>query len=102
MLARGAAPEISPRDKDRCARVARLVEHELNFRCAVRLKAPIVEQELPEPGTLNALQELLGDDLVGVNIGAVQRRCQSGMHAKRLHVRSSLRPEKATTDLTDL
>jgi hypothetical protein len=35
---------------------------------------PVEEEEFAVAGALNALQKLLGDDLVGVDVGAVQRR----------------------------
>ena len=35
---------------------------------------PVVEQELAEAGALDALEELLGDDLVGVDVVAVEDR----------------------------
>ena len=38
------------------------------------LLAPVVEEELAEAGALDPLQELLGDDLVGVDVGAVEQR----------------------------
>jgi hypothetical protein len=36
--------------------------------------APVEEEELAVAGALDALEELLGDDLVGVDVGAVERR----------------------------
>ena len=44
-----------------------------------RRKAPVVEQELAEAGALNALQKLLGNDLVGIDVGAIERNDNSGV-----------------------
>jgi hypothetical protein len=35
---------------------------------------PVVEEELPEAGALDPLQELLGDDLVGVDVASDRDR----------------------------
>ena len=61
MLARGAAAEVAAGDQDR-------VRLELDLAVA----DPVVEEELAEAGALDPLQELLGDDLVGVDVGAVE------------------------------
>ena len=56
-------PKLRPGDQDR-------VRLELDLAVA----DPVVEEELAEAGPLDPLQELLGDDLVGVDVGAVQDR----------------------------
>ena len=61
VLARRAAAEVAPRDEDR-------VRLELDLAVA----DPVVEQELAEARPLDSLEELLGDDLVGVDVGAVE------------------------------
>jgi hypothetical protein len=38
---------------------------------------PFVEQVGAEAAALDRLQELLGDDRVGIDVGAIQRRHQS-------------------------
>src|SRR5204863_7037251 len=53
-----------------------------------RLAEPVPEQELTEAGALDALQELLGDDLVGVDVGAVERRHLTGYNRHRPHTSS--------------
>ena len=55
--------EVRPGDEDR-------VGLELDLAVA----DPVVEEELAEAGPLDPLQELLGDDLVGVDVGAVEHR----------------------------
>ena len=61
VLARGATAEVATRDQDR-------VRLELDLAVA----DPVVEEELAEAGALDPLQELLRDDLVGVDVGAVE------------------------------
>src|SRR2546421_5054286 len=68
VLARGAAAEVAPGDEDGRATVARLVQDERRVGRAVRIVAPVVEEELAEARALDALEELLRDDLVGVNV----------------------------------
>ena len=63
VLARGPAAEVGPGHEDG-------VGLELDFAVA----DPVVEQELAEAGSLDPLQELLRDDLVGVHVGAVEHR----------------------------
>ena len=54
-------------------RVRVLVETKSGCSRPRRVAAPVVEQELAVAGALDALEELLGDDLVGVDVGAVER-----------------------------
>ena len=59
----------APATRIGACRNSRLVEDEVGL-----VLAPVEEQELAEAGALDALQELLRDDLVGVDVGAVERR----------------------------
>jgi hypothetical protein len=74
VLARGAAAEVATGDQDR-------VRLELDLTVA----DPVVEEELAEAGSLDPLEELLGDDLVGVDVGAVQHRDLALDHVYRSH-----------------
>src|SRR5208337_5123952 len=85
MFARGSATEILSRDQDRSLRVAWLMQHEIGDLLAVSGKTPVVEQELAESRALNALQKLLGDDLVCVHVHFIERDNDAGVLAKRLH-----------------
>ena len=67
VLARGAAAEVLAGDEDRVGR-----------QVPVGLLGPVVEEELAEAGPLDALEELLGHDLVGVDIGAVEVADRAG------------------------
>ena len=57
VLAARAAAEVAPVDEDRVRR-----------QVPAGLLGPVVEEELAEAGALDALEELLGDDLVGVDV----------------------------------
>ncbi len=61
VLARGAAAEVLAGDEDR-----------VGGQVPAGLLGPVEEQELAEAGALDALEELLGHDLVGVDVGAVE------------------------------
>src|SRR6185312_9724117 len=63
VLPRGAATEVASRDEDR-----------VRLQLDLAVADPVVEEELTEAGPLDPLQELLGDDLVGVDIVAVEHR----------------------------
>ena len=68
MLARRARAEVLARREDRRARELGAVERE------VGILAPLEEEALGEARALDPLEELLGDDLVGVDVRAVERR----------------------------
>ncbi len=82
VLARAARPEVAAGRQDRGAVELDPVQREAG------LAEPVPEQELAEAGALDPLQELLGDDLVGVDVGAVERRHLPGYHRHRLHTSS--------------
>ncbi len=72
VLARRAAAEIVAGDQDLGFAIGRLVEHEVGVLAAVVLVAHLGEQALAQPGALDRLQVLLGDDHVGVDIDHLQ------------------------------
>src|SRR5690606_13234932 len=47
--------------------------------------APLVEQVRAEAAALDRLEELLGNDLVGVDVGAIQRADQARVLGKGFH-----------------
>src|SRR3954451_13717419 len=63
VLARRAAAEVAPGEQDAALLVVQL---------EVGILAPVEEEELAEAGALDPLQELLRDDLVGVDVVAVE------------------------------
>src|SRR5918999_1460126 len=79
VLARGAAAEVLAPEEDGCRLVPRLIEHEL------RVLAPVGEQALAEPGALDRREVLLRDDLVGVDVGAVERRDEAVQDGELVH-----------------
>ncbi len=77
VFARTAAAEVFLGDEDLRAVMVMLVEDELRVGLAgvgaFLDAAPVVEEKLAVAGALDALEELLGDDLVGVDVGQRQR-----------------------------
>jgi hypothetical protein len=65
--------------------VAGLIQEKLRVRGSILLPAPIEKQSLTETGPLDGLQELLGDDLVRIDIDAVERSDDPGHFRERLH-----------------
>src|SRR4029077_19133618 len=84
VLARGAAPEVGTSDEDGRALELRAVEREI-----VVLR-PVPEEELTVARALDPLEELLRDDLVGVDVVAIERGDRPGDHVEMLHQTSSL------------
>src|SRR5678815_4480014 len=81
MLARGADAEVAAREQDLRPLVARLVQHEC------RILAPRGEAGVAEAGALDRLQVLLRDDLVGVDVRAIERRDERLEDGERVHQR---------------
>src|SRR5207253_3343668 len=79
MLAAGAAAEVLTGDEDHRARVLGAVQDELG------VLPPGVEEELSEAGSLHALQVLRRDDLIGVDVGAVERQRAADDRRDGLH-----------------
>src|SRR5689334_3353653 len=83
VLARGADAEILAREQDLRALVARLVEDEL------RILAPRSEAGVAEAAALDRLQVALRNDLVGIDVGAVERHDQRLEDGELVHQRHS-------------
>lgn len=54
-----------------------LVQYELRVQAPAGQMAPVVESILAPAAALHASEEMLGQDLVGVHVGPVQRRGQT-------------------------
>ena len=67
-------PKLRPGDQDR-----------VRLQLDLAVADPVVEEELAEAGPLDPLEELLGDDLVGVDVGPVQHRHLALDHVYRSH-----------------
>src|SRR5215472_14326822 len=85
MFPRRPAPEIPSRHQNACPLIARFMQHKVGILLSVSPEPPVIEDKLTEPGLFNALQELLGNDLIGINVNAVQRRHAPTMHGKWVH-----------------
>src|ERR1700678_3437623 len=89
MFTRRPASKVLPCHQDLRAAIPRLVENELRIGSAgVRslLNAPpIEEEEFTVAGALDPLEELLGNDLIRIDIDPVERSGKRGQFAKWLH-----------------
>jgi len=86
MLATRSAAKIAPRQKNRSALIARAIELEIRIERAVVVLPPIEEQKLAKAGPFDPLEELLGNDLVRVDVGAIHRRDQAGVIGEGFHL----------------
>src|SRR4029077_20087063 len=84
VLARGAAAEIRARHENRRPFELGPIERE------IIVLGPVPEEELAVARALDALQELLRDDLVGVDVVAVERGDRPGDDVEMLHQSSPL------------
>src|SRR5207253_9007411 len=85
VLAGRPAAEIGSGDEYAGAVRLRLVQLEIGVWSAVGPVAPVVEQGGTEAGALEPLEELLRNDLVGVDVGPRQRRGLADVPDERLH-----------------
>ncbi|MNZ77915.1 hypothetical protein D3C78_964710 [compost metagenome] len=94
VLAGGAATEVLAGEEHAGALVTREVQHEVLVHrtpgvVLVRLTdvqvAPLVEQVRAKTGAFDRFEELLGDDLVGVDVGTIQRRDKTCVLGKGSH-----------------
>ena len=85
VLTAGATAEVAAGQQDARPSSRRLIELKVGIQRAVWQKTPVEEQKLTEAGPLDPLEELLGDDLVSVDIGPVDRGDDAGMGGERLH-----------------
>src|SRR5690348_17052860 len=79
MLPGGTGSEIGAGYEDGCVGVLRSVKYE------VPLVAPLRKQSLAETGPLDPFQPVARDDLIGVDVGAVQRNRGARDHPDRFH-----------------
>src|SRR5690606_22829356 len=94
VLAGRTAAEVLAGQQHAGSLVAREVQHEVLVdrtlgivlvRLADIQVGPFVEQVGAEAGALDRLEELLGNDLVGVDVGAIERRDETGVLGKGFH-----------------
>src|ERR1700759_3984175 len=93
VLARGATPEVFAGDQNARALVVVFVQNEVRIGLAgVRTfvdATPVVEEEVAVPGALDTFEELLGNDLVRVDVGQRQGDGLGMDDVNRLHDFSS-------------
>ncbi len=90
MLARGAAAEIVAGDDDLGVAIGGLVENEIGLFAPILIVAHLGEQRRAEPGALDGLEILLGDDHVGIDIDdrhgrGDARQCRELVHDNFSH-----------------
>ena len=85
MLAGGPAAEVGTGEQNAGPARARLIQLEILSFTPVLIDAPIKEKKRPEAGPLDSLEELLGDDLVGVDVRSAQGRDAAPMTDECLH-----------------
>jgi hypothetical protein len=85
VLAARATAEVAPRQEDAGTAVFGPVQLEIGIVRPVVVKPPIEEQVLSKAGSLDPLEELLGDDLVGIDVGPVHGSDEAGVGGVGLH-----------------
>jgi hypothetical protein len=85
MFPRRSATEILSHYQNACARVTRMIENKRWVVLALAGATPIVEQKLTKTRTLNPLQKLLGNNLIGIHIRSMERRDATFVSAKGPH-----------------
>src|ERR1700675_4242718 len=85
VLSRRSAAKIFSSDQNTCAFKARLVQHKVRVLRSVRLKPPVIKQKLSKARLFDPLQKLLGNNLVGIYVNAIQRRDASPMQCEWFH-----------------
>ena len=76
MFAARSAGKVLAGDQNLRALVAWIVERKARIGIARRRPPPVEEEKFAVAGALNALQKLLGNDLVRIDIGPIERRGQ--------------------------
>src|SRR5579859_3911299 len=61
------------------------MQHKIRILFSVRPETPVVKHKLTKSSLLNPLQKLLGNNLVGIDVDAIQRRHSPAMHSKWFH-----------------
>ena len=85
MLTARAAAEVAAGQEHTRSRDDRLVEFERGVRRPVGQKPPVEKEKLAETGPLDPLEELLGNDLVGIDVGPIERGDDAGVVDEWLH-----------------
>src|SRR6266576_4505026 len=98
MFSRRPATEVLARDQNASASVPGMIQHKWRISLYVLSAAPVEEKKFPTAGSLDALQKLLGNDLIRIDIHAIQRSHAPLMHTKCFH-RNNLPVLKSSVSL---
>jgi len=98
MLTARTAAKVLTRQQHASTLIAWLVKHKIGIqrtvstvltRLALIHIAPLIKQILAKASALDRLEKLLGNDLIGVYVGTIQRRYQASVLSKWLHALTS-------------
>ena len=89
VFSRRTAAEILTRNQNAGTSVLRLIQCKVGIRFAGRGATPVVEQEFSEPGPFYALEELFGNDLIGINVRPIHAGNQAGVSGEGVHRKMS-------------
>ena len=84
VFAARAGAEVAACHEDGCAAHGGPIQFEIRIVPAVFEEPPVEEQELAEAGPFDPFEELLRNDLVGVDVRSVERGDQAAVRAKRV------------------
>src|ERR1700722_5150948 len=90
---RGSAAKVLARHQNFCIFILRLIQHKIRMRRA-RLRSllnapPIEEQKVLVSRALDTFEKLLRDNLIGIDVRAIEGRYQPFMLSERLHAKDS-------------
>jgi len=85
-VAGAAGSEIRARNQNFSAFVFGTIEDELGIVFAIGQKSPIEKQSATQSATHHRLEKLLGNDLIGIDVGSIEWRHQSGKIFERFHL----------------
>jgi len=78
VFARRPRTKVSTANENVCIAVPIFVQYEIGVEHAVFQISPVEKCELAESSSLNTLEELLGNYLIGVDIRSIERRNDAG------------------------
>src|SRR5271156_6611157 len=85
MLAARTAAEISPGQQHGSTLIFGPIQFEVGIVRTVFEKPPIEEQVFSKASPFDPLQELLGDDLIGIDVRPIERKDSAGVDGEGKH-----------------
>jgi hypothetical protein len=73
VFTRRSRTEVPTTDENVGTLISIFVQDEIGIWHSVFEISPIEERELTKPGAFDSLEELFWDDLIGINIGPIER-----------------------------